>query len=128
MMIDNQTVLGRWCLTVDLERLSEGLFGRGMRLPVLVWIRARGESAFHISEASRATGYAHQHVKKELDTLVDLGFLSAVPTVRRNDPKFFHPEVSYPLWAVADTVTTLVRRGDLEDPRGLAGVIAPCGG
>ena len=75
---------------MDLGKLSEHLFGRPMRLPLLLWIRARGDSPFFISEVQKATGYTHGHVKKELGTFVELGFLGRTQHPKER-PKILSP-------------------------------------
>lgn len=99
---------------MDIEWVSEGLCGRGMRLPLLVWIRERADPLFYITEASKATGYTHAHVAKELRTFAELGLLAPLPAERRNDRQYYRVDDACPLWRVIDAAAELVREGHVS--------------
>jgi len=84
-----------------------------MRLPLLVWIRQRDDPLFFITEASKATGFDHQHVAKEFKTFVDLGLLAELPWERKNDRRYFRREDGCSLWAFVDIGVRMVHEGVL---------------
>lgn len=85
-----------------------------MRLPLLIWIRGRKDPLFYITEASKATGYTHAHVAKELKTFCELGLLAPLPAEHRNDRQYYRVEEDCPLWRVVDAAASLLREGHLS--------------
>jgi hypothetical protein len=92
---------------MDLPAVSEGLFGRGMRLPLLMWIRRRDDPLFYITEARKGTGFEHAHVQKELKTLVGLGMLARLPVERKNERQYFRVNSDSILWRFVDVALEL---------------------
>lgn len=93
---------------VDAETLSDVLFGRPMRLPLLIWIRDREDPLFFITEAAKATGFVHAHVRKELDRFAQIGLVQALPTKAKNDKQFFQRNDECPYWRVVELTKRLV--------------------
>jgi hypothetical protein len=101
-----------------LEVYGEELFGRRIRLRVLLWAHKQ-KQPFNQSEASKGVNYsASGEVAKELERLVRLGMLRKFGRPSRVGPQnYLH--VEHPGWAIAAAARTAVQAGltDAADER-----------
>ncbi|HEY5023808.1 MAG TPA: hypothetical protein VII76_02420 [Acidimicrobiales bacterium] len=104
----------------DEEALSEygdQLFGRRIRLRVLLWAESRRET-FNQSEAAVGVSYSSSgEVAKELERLVRLGMLRKFGRPSRVGPQNYL-RVEHPGWAIATAARAAVEKGlpELEEP------------
>jgi hypothetical protein len=98
---------------VDEEALSEygdQMFGRRIRLRVLLWAEAR-PYAFNQSEAAVGVSYSSSgEVAKELERLVRLGMLRKFGRPARVGPQNYL-RVDHPGWAIAVAARAAVEKG-----------------
>ncbi len=100
-----------------LDVYGEELFGRRIRLRVLLWAHEQKE-AFNQSEASKGADYSSSgEVAKELERLVRLGMLRKFGRPSRVGPQNYL-RVEHPGWAVATAARTAVRAGLKDAPDG----------
>ena len=105
--------------TLDEDALSEygdQLFGRRIRLRVLLWADDRHE-AFNQSEAAVGVSYSSSGVvAKELERLVRLGMLRKFGRPARVGPQNYL-RVEHPGWAIAGAARAAVEKGlpELEE-------------
>ena len=101
-----------------LEVYGEELFGRRIRLRVLLWAHKQ-KQPFNQSEASKGVNYsASGEVAKELERLVRLGMLRKFGRPSRVGPQnYLH--VEHPGWAIAAAARAAVQAGlnDTTDTR-----------
>src|SRR5580700_705323 len=106
--------------SVDEDALSEYgelMFGRRIRLRVLLWAEARPE-AFNQSEAAVGVSYSSSgEVAKELERLVRLGMLRKFGRPARVGPQNYL-RVDHPGWAIASAARAAVEKGlpELQEP------------
>ena len=84
-----------------MDTLGSGIFGRPLRLRVLLWVRAK-DGVFFQSQAARGVEYSGvSAVAKELDTLEQLGMVRKYGrpsnTGRQN-----YIRIHSPWWAIVD--------------------------
>jgi hypothetical protein len=93
-----------------LEVYGEELFGRRIRLRVLLWAHKQ-KQPFNQSEASKGVDYsASGEVAKELERLVRLGMLRKFGRPSRVGPQnYLH--VEHPGWAIAAAARSAVQAG-----------------
>ncbi len=98
---------------LDEDVLSEygnELFGRRIRLRVLLWAESRPE-AFNQSEAAAGVAYSSSgEVAKELERLVRLGMLRKFGRPTRVGPQNYL-RVEHPGWAIAVAARAAVEKG-----------------
>ncbi len=98
---------------LDEEALSEygnQMFGRRIRLRVLLWAESRSE-AFNQSEAAVGVSYSSSgEVAKELERLVRLGMLRKFGRPSRVGPQNYL-RVDHPGWAIAAAARAAVEKG-----------------
>ena len=98
---------------MDEDALSEygdQMFGRRIRLRVLLWAEARRE-AFNQSEAAVGVTYSSSgEVAKELERLVRLGMLRKFGRPSRVGPQNYL-RVEHPGWAIAVAARAAVEKG-----------------
>jgi len=103
-----------------LDVYGDQLFGRRIRLRVLLWTHTQKE-AFNQSEASKGVDYSSSgEVAKELERLVRLGMLRKFGRPSRVGPQNYL-RVEHPGWAIAVAARTAVRAGladEHDDGRG----------
>ena len=99
--------------SLDEEALSEygdQMFGRRIRLRVLLWAESRGE-AFNQSEAAVGVSYSSSgEVAKELERLVRLGMLRKFGRPARVGPQNYL-RVDHPGWVIAVAARAAVEKG-----------------
>ena len=106
--------------SLDEDALSEygnQMFGRRIRLRVLLWAEARSE-AFNQSEAAVGVSYSSSgEVAKELERLVRLGMLRKFGRPSRVGPQNYL-RVDHPGWAIAVAARAAVEKGlpEVEKP------------
>src|SRR5579863_8580263 len=107
---------------LDEDVLSEygnELFGRRIRLRVLLWAESRPE-AFNQSEAAAGVAYSSSgEVAKELERLVRLGMLRKFGRPTRVGPQNYL-RVEHPGWAIAVAARAAVGAGVKGEKRTLA--------
>lgn len=99
-----------------LEVYGEELFGRRIRLRVLLWAHKQRQ-AFNQSEASKGVDYSSSgEVAKELERLVRLGMLRKFGRPSRVGPQNYL-RVEHPGWAIAAAARAAVHAGlkDAQD-------------
>ncbi len=105
---------------LDEDALSEygnQMFGRRIRLRVLLWAEAQRD-AFNQSEAAVGVSYSSSgEVAKELERLVRLGMLRKFGRPSRVGPQNYL-RVEHPGWAIAAAARAAVEKGlpELGDP------------
>jgi len=91
----------------SVDVVGELLFGRRLRLRVLLWAVEQG-SAFNQSEAAKGADYnSSGEVAKELERLVQLGMLVKYGRPTRVGPQNYR-RVEHPGWDVADAARRMV--------------------
>ena len=99
--------------TLDEDALAEYgelMFGRRIRLRVLLWAEGRSE-AFNQSEAAVGVSYSSSgEVAKELERLVRLGMLRKFGRPARVGPQNYL-RVDHPGWAIATAARAAVEKG-----------------
>ena len=85
----------------NAEHVSRALFGRSMRLPILMWIRARGDPAFYQGEVHAATGYPQSAVAGELARFADVGLICRQGRVSHGRQYYVRDDDSA-LWTIVD--------------------------
>lgn len=106
--------------TLDDDALSEYgdlMFGRRIRLRVLLWAHTQDE-AFNQSEAAVGVSYSSSgEVAKELERLVRLGMLRKFGRPSRVGPQNYL-RVEHPGWAIAVAARAAVDKGlpELKEP------------
>lgn len=85
-----------------MDALGAAMFGRALRLRVLLWVGAR-ESAFYQSQAASEVDYRGvSAVAKELDTLEDLRMVRKFGRPN-NTGRQNYIRVESPLWAIVES-------------------------
>jgi hypothetical protein len=114
---------------VDGDALSEygnHMFGRRIRLRVLLWAEAQHE-AFNQSETAAGVSYSSSgEVAKELERLVRLGMLRKFGRPSRVGPQNYL-RVEHPGWAIAVAARGAVEKG-LPEHKESESTSAPVGG
>jgi hypothetical protein len=93
-----------------LSEYGDQMFGRRIRLRVLLWAEARSD-AFNQSEAAVGVSYSSSgEVAKELERLVRLGMLRKFGRPSRVGPQNYL-RVDHPGWAIAVAARAAVEKG-----------------
>ena len=82
------------------ELVSRLLFGRAMRLPILIWIRGREDPVFYQGEVHTATKYPQSAVAEELTRFDDLGLVAKQGRVTGR--QYYLRQDQSALWDVVD--------------------------
>jgi DNA-binding MarR family transcriptional regulator len=85
---------------VDVETLGHTLFGRRLRLRVLLWVLNVDGGTFFLTEAAQGIGYSASGVRDELERLVDLGMLRRDAGMA--DRRVYYTRTGSPLWRIID--------------------------
>jgi hypothetical protein len=112
---------------VDAEEISALMFGRAMRLPVLLWLRQRNDPSMYLTEARNATGYEAQHLADELERLAKLGMVSKLERQRKNDRQYFVRNDGSPLWSIVDAAGTALSNAATTTNAPVAGIAEDTG-
>jgi hypothetical protein len=102
-----------------LSEYGDQMFGRRLRLRVLLWAQSRAD-AFNQSEAAVGVAYSSSgEVAKELERLVRLGMLRKFGRPGRVGPQNYL-RVEHPGWAIAEAARSAVEQGlpEERDERG----------
>ena len=106
----------------EVDALGGALFGRAIRLRLLVWVRSHDEPFFQ-SEAARGIDYSGvSAVAKELDTLERLGMVRKFGRPSRVGRQNYVRQESS-LWTIVDTTVRALAnpgRADATSDGGLA--------
>ncbi|MGC1185190.1 MAG: hypothetical protein WBA31_08585 [Candidatus Dormiibacterota bacterium] len=93
----------------DVHRVGNGLFGRGIRLKLALWVRDQ-KSPFFQSQAGREVDIPVQYLRAELARLAELGLVAQLPS-DPGDRRLFYEVVSdNPLWEVFDAARRALGR------------------
>ena len=98
-----------------IDTYGELLFGRRIRLRVLVWANTQA-NPFNQSQAAKGVDYSSSgEVAKELERLVQLGMLRKFGRPQRVGPQNYL-RTKHPGWAFADAAEVVLEQGlpDLE--------------
>ena len=87
------------------------LFGRAMRLPVLMWIHARADPAFYQGEVHTETGYPQSAIADELSRFADIGLISRTGRIDHGRQYYVRDDAS-PLWGIVDTARLALETAD----------------
>jgi DNA-binding MarR family transcriptional regulator len=85
---------------VEIAEISRLLFGRPLRLVLLVWILERPDTAFFQSEPARALGCSTSNVVEELGRFLELGLVSEVPRTDGERRQYYLRDDGNPLWTI----------------------------
>jgi hypothetical protein len=85
---------------VDVELVGRNLFGRRLRLRVLLWVLSADET-FFLKEAADEIGYSASGVRDEFERLVDLGMLLRNPPLA-GDRRTYYSRTDSPLWDIIE--------------------------
>lgn len=86
----------------EIDQYGELLFGRRIRLRVLLWVFRQGTQTFNQTEAARGIDYsANSEVGKELERLVKLGMVRKFGRPGKVGPQIY-VRVEHPWWAIVD--------------------------
>lgn len=99
-----------------VDAYGELLFGRRIRLRVLLWVADQAEP-FNQSQAARGVAYSSSgEVAKELERLVELGMLRKYARSGRIGPQNY-ARTEHPGWGIAHAARSAVEMG-LPEPTG----------
>lgn len=117
-------------MTDVVDDVGELLFGRRLRLRVLLWAAAQPEP-FHQSQAARGVDYSSSgEVAKELERLHELGMLRKFGRSNRRGPQRY-VRIEHPGWAIAEATARAVAAPGWErgaDEETDVGVVTRLGG
>lgn len=89
---------------MDLDTLSDRLFGRRLRLAVALWIWREADDAFYQQQLARELQLPQSNVRDELhDRLIPLGMIQPVPRVS-GDRRQYYIRTASPLWRIIEAV------------------------
>lgn len=93
----------------QVHRVGNGLFGRGIRLKLALWVRDQ-KSPFFQAQAGREVDIPVQYLRAELARLAELGLIAQLPG-EPGDRRLFYEVVSdNPLWEVFDAARRALAR------------------
>jgi hypothetical protein len=93
-----------------VEEYGEALFGRRLRLRVLLWVLATPE-IFNQTQAARGVDYGSVgEVAKELERLVKLGMLRKYARLPAVGPQRYAREEGHPMWGAITAVHSALRQ------------------
>ncbi len=108
-----------------IEEYGESLFGRRLRLRVLLWILATSE-VFNQTQAARGVDYGSVgEVAKELERLVRLGMLRKFARLPAVGPQRYAREDGHPMWGAIAAVESAL--AEVPDWRPGAGDVRAMG-
>jgi len=108
-----------------VEEYGEALFGRRLRLRVLLWVAASSE-IFNQTQAARGVDYGSVgEVAKELERLVRLGMLRKYARVPAVGPQRYARDDGHPMWDAIEAVDSALQRVIQSRPGGEGGPDAP---
>jgi len=97
-----------------IEIYGELLFGRRLRLRVLLWTYAQTQ-AFNQTEAARGVDYSSSgEVGKELDRLAGIGMLRKFGRLHRVGPQNYTCVTDHPGWAIAEAAKIAIEKAVTE--------------
>ena len=106
-----------------VDAYGELVFGRRLRLHVLLWVAER-DDVFNQSQAAAGVGYSSSgEVGKELERLVALEMVRKFGRPSRVGPQNYARLADHPGWLIAEAARTAIAAGALEP--GGAGEQAP---
>lgn len=82
-----------------------------MRLPILLWIRAREDALFYQAEVQAGTGYPQSNVAEELTRFVAAGMVSKLDRGSGSGRQYYLRDDSSPLWAIVDAAQSATTAG-----------------
>ena len=107
-------------VTDQVDLVGELLFGRRLRLRVMLWV-AEQASTFNQSEAARGVGYnSSGEVAKELERLVQLDMVRKYGRPTRVGPQNY-VRTEHLGWGVVQAARLLVEMAEAEGPAGATG-------
>jgi hypothetical protein len=93
-----------------IEEYGELMFGRRLRLRVLLWVLAEPD-IFNQTQAARGLEYGSSgEVAKELERLVELGMLRKFGRPSRVGPQNY-VRVDHPGWGIAKAARSAIEKG-----------------
>ena len=93
---------------VTVDTYGELVFGRRLRLRVLLWVAERDE-VFNQSQAAAGVGYSSSgEVGKELERLVALDMVRKYGRPTRVGPQNYARIADHPGWLIAEAVRTAI--------------------
>jgi DNA-binding MarR family transcriptional regulator len=102
------------------EHLSERLFGRPIRLPLLLWVSGCAAPDFFATEIAEQMHVSSSNVSQELDRLIDLGMIEPVARKRGDIAKRF-VLVNHPGWGIVKAASQVLSELEALDQKQLLG-------
>lgn len=93
-----------------VDHLGKLLFGRPVRLRVLLWVFDRGDAVFYQSEAAQGVDYSPTSVASELDRLEALGMLRKFGRPVGNERQNY-VRVDHPYWSIVAAAQSSLEGG-----------------
>ena len=94
---------------MDATRVSNDIFGRPCRLPLMLWILDHPKDRFYQSEPPESVG-ARTAIRQELDRLARAGLLDEERP--DGDPRVYYIKTDSPLWEIVKAAAKAIRQGD----------------
>lgn len=106
---------------IDIELLSDRLFGRKLRLVLAAWIYDLPDGTFYQQQAASETGIPQSNVRDELNArLVPLGMVQEVPKTA-GDRRQYYARTKSPLWQIVEAATRAAQSAASTTTDGTAG-------
>lgn len=92
---------------MDATRVSDGMFGRSCRLPLLLWILSHTKDRIYQSEPPVTLG-ARTALTQELTRFTRIGLLSEERP--DGDPRVYYVRTDSPLWDIVRSAAEVLGR------------------
>jgi hypothetical protein len=92
---------------MDATRVSNEMFGRACRLPLMLWVHANPKDRFYQSEPPESLG-GRTAIRQELERLVRAGLL--VEERPDADPRVYYVRTDSPLWEIVKAAASVVEQ------------------
>lgn len=93
---------------MDVERISNEIFGRSCRLPLMLWVLGNPKDRFYQSEPPDSLG-ARTAIRQELERLTRAGLLHEERP--DGDPRVFYLRTDSPLWDIVRAAADILADG-----------------
>jgi hypothetical protein len=99
---------------LDLEHVSDRLFGRGLRLALAVWILELPDGTFYQHQAASLAGLHQSNVRDELHSrLIPLGMVQELPRMP-GERRQYYVRTDSPLWQIIEAAVRAVSSREAE--------------
>jgi hypothetical protein len=92
---------------VDATQVSDDMFGRACRLPLMLWVLRHPKDRVYQSEPPESLG-ARTALRQELDRMVRMGLLREERP--DGDPRVYYAKTDSPLWEIVEAARDVLKR------------------